>query len=280
MIPNRNLEMDFRLQTMEDIYDLANGETDIAHRHDYYTVLLVEDAIGMHTIDYTKFPFGKSEVHFVSTGQVHQIQLEQRPIGSVITFTQSFLMESGIPEDFITNINLFQNFGHSPPLKLDGTTFHLLNRITKEMSTCLSTDLYYGHRAAGALLQLFLIYCSNSTQLDAAQLDTENAAICIHRAFKQLVEERFTHWHKVQEYAAELHISRKHLSQTIKKITGKVAKEHIQDRLTLEAKRLLLHTSLPISQVGYEIGFEEPLYFSAFFKKRVGVSPSRFRAVR
>ena len=73
------------------------------------------------------------------------------------------------------------------------------------------------------------------------------------------------------------HISTKHLSQTLKNITGKVAKDHIQDRLALEAKRLLLHTSLSVKEIAYEIGFEEPLHFSGFFKKRVGVSPSQFR---
>ena len=67
------------------------------------------------------------------------------------------------------------------------------------------------------------------------------------------------------------------VSKTVRDLTGKVAKDHIQDRLALEAKRLLLHTSLSIKEVAYEIGFEEPLHFSGFFKKRVGVSPSQFR---
>lgn len=276
-ISNRKGNLDFRLQRMENIYDQAGGGTDIAHRHDYYTVLLVEKAKGVHIIDYNSFPFDAMEVHFVSPGQVHQVGLSERPKGSVLTFTRSFLMKNGIPESFISNINLFQTFGHTPPLKIDPTTFDRLDKIIDEMETCLLADLHYGSRAAGALLQLFLIYCSNSASLNTDQMDEDTAGICILRDFKRLAEEKFREWHKVKDYASELHISTKHLSQTVKNITGKVAKDHIQDRLILEAKRLLLHTTLSIKEIAYEIGFEEPLHFSGFFKRCVGVSPRHFR---
>lgn len=277
VLKNRKGKVDFRLQRMENIYDDAGGGTDIAHRHEYYTVLLVEKAEGFHVVDYTKFAFDTFEVHFVSPGQVHQVGLTKRPKGSVMTFTRSFLMNNNIPESFISNINLFQNFGNTPPLKLDRETFQRLSKIIDEMETCLTLDMNYGSRAGGALLQLFLIYCNNSSELNTNQLDEENAGICILRDFKKLVEGKYIEWHKVKDYAADLHISTKHLSQTVKDLTGKVAKEHIQDRLVLEAKRLLLHTKLTIKEIAYEIGFEEPLHFSGFFKKRVGVSPSHFR---
>ena len=277
MLTNRKGKIDFRLQRMEDIYEDAKGGTDIAHRHDYYTVLLVEKGVGFHVIDYNQFPFESLEVHFVSPGQVHQVALAQKPKGSVMTFTKDFLLKNNIPEDFISNINLFRTFGHTPPLTLDEQTFDRLARTIDEMENCLSGDLNYGSRAAGALLQLFLIYCSNSSKLNALQMDEKNAGVCILRDFKRLVEEKFRAQHKVKDYASELHISAKHLSQTVKNITGKVAKEHIQDRLVLEAKRLLLHTNLSIKEIGYEIGFDEPLHFSGFFKKQVGLSPSVFR---
>jgi AraC-like DNA-binding protein len=262
---------------MDLIFDQTGGKADIAHRHDYYTLLVVERASGVHIIDYTEFPFGAQEVHFVSPGQVHQVALTERPRGSVITFTKGFLIENNIPLSFISNINLFQGFGNTPPLQLDVATFERLEHIVKEFDTCLTTDLDYGRRAVGALLQLFLIYCSNSSKLDKSQISEDIAGICILRDFKKLVDEKFKEWHKVKEYAAEIHISPKHLSQTVKSVTGKVAKEHIKDRLVLEAKRLLLHTPMSVKEIAYEIGFEEPLHFSGFFKKNAGISPTKFR---
>jgi AraC-like DNA-binding protein len=276
-IDNRKGKIDFRVQKMDVIFEQMDGRPDIAHRHDYYTLLLVDKSVGIHTVDFIDYPFANSEVHFVSPGQVHQVALTKKPKGSVITFTKSFLIENNIPLSFISNINLFQAFGNTPPLKLDMPTFERLSNIIEEMNTCLSTDLNYGNRAVGALLQLFLIYCNNSSKLDKAQINEDNAGICILRDFKGLVDKKFNEWHKVKDYALEIHISPKHLSQTVKKVTGKVAKEHIQDRLILEAKRLLLYTNLNIKEIAYKVGFEEPLHFSGFFKKKAGVSPSQFR---
>lgn len=276
-LENRKGKIDFQSQKMGWIYEQSGGKPDVAHRHDYYTLLLVEKASGIHTIDYTDFSFGNLEVHFVSPGQVHRVALSKKPNGRVITFTKSFLIENNIPVRFISNINLFQGFGNTPPLKVDKLIFGRLNKIIDEMDSCLSVDLNYGKRAVGALLQLFLIYCSNSTQLDKNQINEDNRGICILRDFKDLVDEKFREWHKVKDYATEIHISPKHLSQTVKDITGKVAKDHIQDRLVLEAKRLLLHTDQTVKQIAYDIGFDEPLHFSSFFKKKAGISPSEFR---
>lgn len=279
-IQRRKPNINFNLQRMEDIFDNVQGGTDVPHRHDYYTVLFVEQAKGKHVVDYQTYNFSKSEVHFVAPGQVHQVVLTDRPNGWVLTFSREFLMQNRIPESFITNINLFKSFGDSSPLKLDKTTFDRLARTIKEMETCLSVNLTYRVRALGALLQLFLIYCNNSANLDDTQLKEDDSSISIFRNFKNLVELKFTEWHKVKNYALEIHISPKHLSSTVKKVTGKSAKEIIQDRILIESKRLLLHTNMTIKEVAYAVGFVEPLHFSGFFKKRAGTSPSQFREER
>ena len=276
-IDRRPAQLDFQLQRMELIYDSSGGRADHAHRHDYYTVLLVEQALGDHLIDYERFPFGEKEVHFVSPGQVHQVVLSRRPLGAVITFASDFLVANNIPESFISNINLFQPFGKTPPLRVDQSNFERLQRLILDMETCLSLGEDYRTRALGALLQLFLIYAHQSTNFDASQTDEEHTGICMLRDFKKLVDKRYQDWHKVKDYAAEIHISPKHLSQTVKNLTGKVAKDHIQDRVLLEAKRRLLHTDLSIKEVAYEVGFEEPLHFSGFCKRLTGHSPSAFR---
>jgi AraC-like DNA-binding protein len=262
---------------MGRIYEQTNGNKDVPHRHDYYTVLLVEEANGEHIIDYQTYNFASNQVFFVGPGQVHQVVTPTKPSGWVITFSREFLVENGIPESFISNISLFRQFGEAPPLELDDTSLERLQRIVLDMEEQLALDLHYRNRALGALLQLFLICCNNSCLLDTNQLDEENASVCMLRDFKALVQGHYQEWHKVAQYAAEIHITPKHLSSTVKNLTGKTAKEIIQDRLTLEAKRLLLHTELNIKEIAYQLGFEEPLHFSGFFKKQTGVSPSSFR---
>lgn len=273
----RKPKSDFHLERMEVLYEKSDGKADDPHRHDYYTVLLVGQAEGRHIIDFTTFPFRDQEVHFVSPGQVHQVDLDTRPLGWFFTFSREFLALNNIPVEFVTNISLFSPFGESPPLKLDELTFSKLIMLVGEMQTCLPLEHSYRNRALGALLQLFLIYCHQSNAFNKDQADNENAGVCILRDFKSLVNDRYREWHQVSDYASHIHITPKHLSQTVKQWTGKTAKALIQDRLLLESKRLLLHTDLSVKEVAHEVGFDEPLHFSGFFKKKAGKSPSAFR---
>jgi AraC family transcriptional activator of pobA len=95
--------------------------------------------------------------------------------------------------------------------------------------------------------------------------------------FNLLLEERFITLHKVNEYAELMNVSPNHLSETIKKVTGKTAGELIQDRLVLEAKRLLLHSAITAKEIAYYLNFNDPSYFSRFFKTNAGLAPEEFR---
>lgn len=81
----------------------------------------------------------------------------------------------------------------------------------------------------------------------------------------------------IQELADKLSVSKRYLSDTLKKETGKTATEHIQLYLVYEAKNILLDPTKTISEVAYELGFEYPPYFSRLFRKKEGMSPSAYR---
>ena len=272
----RKAAHDFLLQKMETIFNQLEGP-DLPHRHEYFTILLVKNAEGSHIIDYQTYLFGKEEVHFVSPGQIHQVLTSSEPKGWVITFSREFLMENSISEAFISNINLFRQFGETPPLKVDTDIFVQLERIIVDMQTIINKGVRYRQRALGALLQLFLIQCTNSCSLNMDQFNEEDSGVCLFRDFKKMVEEKYMDWHQVNQYADAIHITPKHLSATVKKISGKSAKELIQDRITLEAKRLLRYTSSSIKEIAYRLGFVEPLHFSSYIRKQTGRSPSQLR---
>jgi AraC-like DNA-binding protein len=76
-----------------------------------------------------------------------------------------------------------------------------------------------------------------------------------------------------------LHISPKHLSETIKSETGKSALEHINEMKIEHAKILLLQTEKTINEVAYDLNFDTPNYFSAFFKSNTGLTPTAYRKI-
>lgn len=81
----------------------------------------------------------------------------------------------------------------------------------------------------------------------------------------------------IEQLADKLSVSQRYLSDTLKKETGKTTTEHLQLFLIDEAKNILLQPHKSISEVAYELGFEYPQYFSRLFKKKEGLSPSKFR---
>ena len=75
-----------------------------------------------------------------------------------------------------------------------------------------------------------------------------------------------------------LAVTADYLNKTVKNITGKPAKEHIQSKLIVEAKRTLLFSNISSKELSYELGFEESAHFNNFFKKTTGFSPTEFRS--
>ncbi|GAA4271199.1 AraC family transcriptional regulator [Aquimarina gracilis] len=68
-----------------------------------------------------------------------------------------------------------------------------------------------------------------------------------------------------------------YLTTTVKQITGKTAKDIIQQRVFLESKTMLSFTSLDIAEIAFQLNFQEPTHFTRFFKKYSGVTPNKFR---
>lgn len=96
--------------------------------------------------------------------------------------------------------------------------------------------------------------------------------------FRQLVETHYAeHW-PVEQYADTLNLTESRLNRLSRKHAGQTAFGLIQARLLLEARRKLIYTGTPVSQLAYELGFSDPAYFCRFFKKLTGQAPSSFRA--
>lgn len=128
------------------------------------------------------------------------------------------------------------------------------------------------------MLKRLLILC---TRLYKAQHHPKGAAtdqVEIVRHFQFLVETHFRDKRTVAEYAALLHRSPKTLANAFARLGSASPRRMIQDRIQLEARRLLRFTDKPVQEVGYELGFEDVQAFSRFFRKQEGMAPTDYRA--
>lgn len=277
-ISTADSDMSFRISRMEDIFESNKGRPDTPHRHNYYTIVLVKKARGLHKIDFHQYSLADNQIYFISPGQVHQIIEDRRSMGYAIVFSQRFLLENNIPARFLENLGLFRLFGESPALDLDESELQILSAYAEEMLGLYQSNSNFKTEAIGALLQLLLIRSNNLCCLPILDTQSMEAGNVLIRRFKQLLEDNYKQWHSAAEYAAQLNITPDHLSKVLKSLTGRTAKEHIQGRITTAAKRMLYFSELSTKEIGFELGFSEPANFSAFFKKCTGESPSAFRS--
>jgi AraC family transcriptional activator of pobA len=107
--------------------------------------------------------------------------------------------------------------------------------------------------------------------------DLPDQKLDIIRQFNLLVENHYKKEHSVKFYAEQVNRSPKTLSNLFALYNNKSPLAIIQERIIIEAKRLLLYTDRSAKEIAYELGFEDAAYFSSFFKKNTEVSPSDFR---
>lgn len=110
----------------------------------------------------------------------------------------------------------------------------------------------------------------------AGKTDSSTAGTAFIR-FRDAVEREFADKHQVQDYARALGYSVRTLTRACREMTGQSAKQLIDDRVVLEAKRLLVHTDLSSTAVGARVGLSSPTAFTKFFRTRTGKTPKAFR---
>ncbi|MQR00722.1 helix-turn-helix domain-containing protein [Glaciimonas soli] len=136
----------------------------------------------------------------------------------------------------------------------------------------------YGHTlmlewlARSALLLLVRVHAEHRLADQSGRNDFE-----LFSRFRAEVERHFKDQWQVSQYADVLRVTPTRLNRLCLKLSGKSAFDITQDRLMLEACRKLTYVPTSIASIAYELGFQDPAYFSRLFKKRMGVTPKEFR---
>ena len=272
------IPLPFVIKTMEEIDLQLGGISDNPHRHNYYTVIWSFTAMGKHVIDFKEYPIIPNHVFFVSPEQVHQIITDPSPTGYVILFTSEYLEKNSIREDFIANLKLFQKSDETPPLPLTDKMVDTLRLFADQMHSLFHSENDLRFESIGAYLKLFLIECNNQCSL-FPESNTQRIEVgkTMVKHFKEIVKKHYAEWHQVKNYAEALYVSPNYLNEVIKSAIHISAKDYIQNRLILEAKRMAVFTAKSNKEIGFELGFEDPSHFSKFFKSNTHQSLMDFK---
>lgn len=205
--------------------------------------------------------------------------------GYVTYFTPAFLELDITGKHFDTDHPFF-NFDSEPILHLSGEDTSGIVKCAEEMIKEMYSTAPDKLEMLKKLLHVYLHHIKRAYNNQAKTL-TEEARLhrSLYNRFRKILDDTIRQLPvqakvipvSVSLIADQLFVSPNYLNSIIKDLTGKTASTHIQEKLILEAKSFLLHTDIPVAGISYKLGFENPSYFSRFFKKNAEQSPTDFR---
>jgi len=263
-------------------YPSAAEPPEQPHRHNFHELIWIRSGTGEQDIDGQIEEITPQTLYVIARGQIHQFLRAENIEGMVIRFTDDFIPATG--QDLEADV-LRQWFTNTRPLtKLriapsDSEEFaHWFDLMTREATNGAAA----GRQAIlGHLLQIVMIKLERRLRLQSSnkRRPAKNNAV-LFQEFLVDLEENYHLSHEVSQYAARLGVTPRQLSQITRRHVGLTAKQIINDRLTLEAKRYLQFTGYSVKEITFMLGFEDPSYFTKVFKRLAGTAPHNFRRRR
>lgn len=260
--------------------DLACRAPAPYNRRDYYKISLV---IGQGILHYAdkSIRIDRDALIFSNPNIPYSWEaLSEKQCGFFTLFTQDFISRT----DSLQESPMF-SIGSNPVMFVTETQKAFYHDLFTRMLMELESEYIHKYDVLRNYVNLMLHEAMKTQRANTSFLHT-NAATRIASLFIELLERQFPidsqdHVLKLKtagDYAKHMSIHANHLNRAVKEVTGKTTTEHISERITQEAKALLMHTRWNVSEVAYSLGYEHPAYFTNFFKKQTGSSPNNFRS--
>lgn len=245
-------------------------EADHSHRHDFHFFILQDEGKSHIEIDFKKYQLKKSSIVYIHPSQVH-LMTKMENAGLYLLA----ISDENIDPRYL---KLLEEIVPASPLPLKATDFSIL---TQAVSLCIDLFERKDDRLYSAILK---DSCNTFVGLIISKyLDQSEPAAglsrfeTVTREFRQALELHFVQFKGPSDYAKMLNISAAYLNECVKNVTGSSVSQHIQQRVILEAKRMLYHSDKSVKEISAELGFEDYPYFSRLFTKVAGMTALTFR---
>jgi AraC family transcriptional regulator, transcriptional activator of pobA len=246
------------------------------HQLRFHDILLVTSGRGTFTLDAERCRVAPGVVLFTRPGELRAWNVSGLD-GACLFFTQEFVAETLADARFLDRLDFFRAGRPSAALALGAAERRLFLARFGVMQREIRTLRADAPDALRAVLYELLILLNRWYTRRHGERPRRQPTTLVER-FVGLVERDHARRHRVADYAAELGVSPGHLSVLCRAARRESASRILRQRLTLEARRLLVHSDLTAAQVGFRLGFEDPAYFARFFRREAGRPPTAFRA--
>jgi len=246
------------------------------HNHSFYQIIWFKEK-GRHYIDYQVVEHKENTLFFINKNQVHYFCPDSPNKGQLYHFNDYFI------ERFNTDLmkrfsySIFNEIGN-PFVTLSAVDAKKLTMLSSAIDIELKTKDYFHKEQVFSFFQTLLYQIERlKKKQNAFGVDTDKEH---HTAylFKQLIFENMESFLSLDEYCTKLNINVKNLTSLSKKYLLDTPANIIRQLKILEAKRMLANHKITAKEVAYAIGFDQPTYFTKYFKKETGLTPKQFQA--
>ena len=252
------------LYRMPEFFQQLKGmETDTMHLHGFYEIIWFQKGSGTHYVDFNQYAIAPGTIIFISPGQIHSFDTKHDQEGYVLKICAE----------------LFDDFVSLSCVTVQDKDSAALEMLIGAMQEELKKEDSLGHREAlHALVKLFVIMVRRSyAEINPSTPNPHKVSYKAFLNFRKLIEENYCRLHTVKDYASLLNVSSKTLTLYVNECSKYSPLELINNRIILEAKRLLRYSVLSVKEIAFRLGFEDPSYFAKFFKRLVKQSPADYR---
>lgn len=268
-------QFNFFVQTAEAVLK-ETGNSIAPNRWSYHRLLLITEGAADYICGIYKFRAVKNSLVIIPARAITCSEWLPGTKGFITLFNADFLIQHHFSPKFLEEKSLLLPSGQ-PFLHLRDEEGQQVTEIFKAMLRENNAEgSNSGQLVAVKLAELVLL--AERIYADSQEAPAQQHSFDLVKRFAASVEAHFMNEKAVSYYASLLHVHPNHLNAVVKAHTGFTAKESIQNRLLLEAKYLLLHTNLSIKEIAHQLGFADPDYFGAFFKRAEQRSPVAYRS--
>jgi len=244
-----------------------------AHGHSFYHLVFFSKGSGTHSIDFNRFDVKAGQIYFMAPGQVHSWHFKGETDGYIVNFSENFFRTFLLNPDYLEKFSFFDGQSEDSVCQLPLSareTIHQLFQQMLEQPASADRDLL-----RVLLLQVFLLVREHCAKKPAQSLPRHKQTLLAN--FRSLINQYYKTIRLPKEYAELLYVTPNHLNALCQDLLGKTAGELIRDRILLEAKRLLVNADMSVTEIAYELNFQDNSYFNRFFRKYAGLTPDSFR---